>query len=515
VSPSSLPRRRLRSLRRSSFESDEPTSPSPPLDSPTSSRSFGLASDPEYGLRRFSQDEVAHWAGTYFVRENAAVWMTGPPDELELRLPTGERATPPTAEPLRELTLPCQLAAGAGGVSIGMVGERSTALSVGFGVALLRAHTRLRLESGLSYDTGGTYEPIGPDLAHLILGADCLDKHARKVRDELLDVLRGLAEAGPTEDELDQVRVERRRTLHDPAHARGWLDYLARESILGGAAPSPEELQAELEALTPAESADVVAKALGSAIVLAPAGTPRPPEYADYGEWSKPPVHGQTFRQTPLRIGRNAKVVASEEGVTLFSLDEEEPITILFAECAAVLRWSANRITLLALDGSWIELRARTLRGGHRLVREVLRRFAEELVIPMEDVQTEESLVELAVEKLGRTKVLDQFKKLPEQLLPGERVENLAQIDQFLSRGLLVLTDRRLLYLSRRFIIRSERVREVERADIRGIEGSERRARLRGRLDVKTKDGTAAFARFVKRERAAEFRRALADEADS
>jgi hypothetical protein len=128
----------------------------------------------------------------------------------------------------------------------------------------------------------------------------------------------------------------------------------------------------------------------------------------------------------------------------------------------------------------------------------VLRRFAEELVIPMEDVQTEESLVELAVEKLGRTKVLDQFKELPEQLLPGERVENLAQIDQFLSRGLLVLTDRRLLYLSRRFIIRSERVREVERADIRGIEGSERRARLRGRLDVKTKDGTAAFARFVK-----------------
>lgn len=477
-------------------------------------RNFGLSNFQELGLRRLDADDVALWAQDRFVRENAAVWMTGPPgDQLELELASGNRASAFEPSPLRGLELPAQISDGSGGVAVGLVGHRSTALSTGAGLAVRRAHSRLRLDTGLSYNPDGTYQPLTADLAHLTIGADCLDEHAAAVRDELLAVLRALAEEGPTEDELQEARAERARSASEPAEARGWLDYAAREVLMSGRPLLPEQILAELEALTAGEVAEALAEPLSGAIVLAPTRTPRPPGFAEYGTWPYKPVHGRSFRQTPLKIGRNVKVVASDEGVTLYSPEQTEPITVRFDECAAVLRWSPSRVTLLALDGSWIELRSRTLRRGPELVRHVLERVPEEWVIPMEDVQTPESLIELAGEKLGRTHVARELQLLPEHLLPGERVENLAQLDQFLKRALLVLTDRRLIYISRGHVGRAKGMREVALADIVEVEGTERKARIRGRVTVRTARTTFGFSRFAKRRRAAEFWRALNERA--
>ena len=52
---------------------------------------YGLVAYPEFGIGAFSAGEVRAWAGQYFTRGNAAIWVTGgpPPGGLRLDLPAG------------------------------------------------------------------------------------------------------------------------------------------------------------------------------------------------------------------------------------------------------------------------------------------------------------------------------------------------------------------------------------------------------------------------------------------
>jgi len=472
-------------------------------------RSFGLATFGEYGLRRIEAHEVHAWAQERFVRENAALWLSGPPPEsLGLELQDGRRRAPPEPEPLQGLVLPAQMSEGTGGVGIGTVGRRSTALSTGLGIAVHRAHDLLRLDAGLSYGVSGTYAPLGSEVAHLTIGADCLDTHALSVRDEILRVLRELSEQGPSEEELRDARAERARSARDPVEARGWLDYGARQVLLSGDVPSPEDLVVEMEGLASADVAEAISRILSEAIILAPLGTPLPAAFTEYGTLPVETIVGRTYRQTPMRVGRNTKVVASEEGLTLHSL-EQPPLTIRFQQCAGLLRWNQNRLTVLALDGSWIELSSRGLRNGQELLRSVTECVPPENVIPMEDVQTLETLIDLAHEKLGRSHVWKEFQRLQEHLLPGERVENLAQLDSLWKHGLLALTDRRLIFLSRGFVGRGNEKRELALRDVLDLDEDEPQARLRRRIRMKTPQGPAEFKKFADARRAGEFWQAL------
>jgi hypothetical protein len=67
------------------------------------------------------------------------------------------------------------------------------------------------MTAGLTYSVGADYLPLTRDVAHVTLGADCLDEHATAVRDGILDVLDALAADGPTEGELADAAADARK----------------------------------------------------------------------------------------------------------------------------------------------------------------------------------------------------------------------------------------------------------------------------------------------------------------
>jgi zinc protease len=457
-------------------------------------------------LTTATREEVAGWASERFVKGNVVAWMTGkPPSQVTFDLPPGGRSEVPPSEPRPRLDLPAHLADGSGGVSLGAVGERASALSAGFWVIERRAENRLRRELGLSYNVTGIYEPLGANTAHLALGADCLDEHAATVQRELLEILDAIAARGPTAAELEERRDELARAAKDPTTAAGWMDYAARDELLGAEVLTPEDVRAWADALTPDEISTAFSACLSELIMVAPTGTRRPPSLTSYGERSPDPVQGASYRE-----GKTSRTVAGKTGVSYYRADEA-PVTVLFSECVAVLRWNDLRLTILAEDGSWIEIAARYMRNGAELVRLVLERLPSSIVIPMEDVQTSGSLLDLYVEKLRGINRPREFAALQEKLHPGERLEDLAALRGLTRRGLLALTDRRLLTLWRMTRAREVSTEELPLSDLKGAEVGPRAPWLLRRVVINTKAGRVVkFGRLAPRRRAADFRERLA-----
>ena len=120
------------------------------------------------------------------------------------------------------------------------------------------------------------YLPLTADLAHVSLGADCLDAHAATVRDGMLAVVKALAADGPSTDELVESADGARRTLTDPYSIAGMLDNEAADILFAAERRTPVELLANADRLTSEDVVAVFQGALESAIVIAPEGLPLP-----------------------------------------------------------------------------------------------------------------------------------------------------------------------------------------------------------------------------------------------
>ncbi len=473
-------------------------------------RGFGLTSNEEYGLRTATVEDVEGWANERFVKGNAAVWMTGrPPDKFDLELRAGARSPAPMPERRPRLELPSHIAWGSGGVSIGMVAERSSALSAGFTIVVQRAEERLRRALGLSYNVGGHYEPLEATTAHLLLGADCLDENADKVQRELMGVLEELAATGPTKEELTEVRDERIRAAAEPLNAGAWMDYGIRDELLGAEVLSGEEVVARADALTPEEVAAAIAACLPELIVLAPGGTTRPRKLNIHQEKDPEPVTGPRRYTDPT--DKQTYFITDERGVTLYRAGEL-PATVLFAECAAALRFSDMRVSLWSLDGAWMEIAGRYLVDGAELIRWVLDQIPPEMVVPMEDVQTRGSMLDLYVEKTAGHGRPNEYNALLEALHPGERLEDLYALKAYRRRGLLAITDRRLISFWGNKKGDQLAMAETAIADLRWarVEPTTNLAQGRQYFLVHIREGeTLKFGGFTPRSRAHDFGRRL------
>lgn len=467
-------------------------------------RGFGLAAHDEYGLRTATAEDVERWASERFVKGNAALWMTGrPPDKLDLGLLPGERRPAPSPEPRPRLELPSQLAAWGGGVAIGTVAERSSALSAGFTIVMQRTEDRLRRVLGLSYNVGGAYEPVEANTAHLSLGADCLDENADKVQRELLAILEEMASTGPTAAELVEIRNERIRAAADPTNAGGWLDYATRDELLGAEVLSPDEVSDRAAVLTPEEVAAAFAECLPELIVLAPAGTTRPRKLHVHQEVDPEPVVGGRTYRDPTE--KDTYFATDERGITLFRAGQP-PATVLFEEVAVLLRFSDLRVATWSVDGTWMEIAGRFLEDGGGLIRWILEQLPSEIVVPMEDVQTSGSMFDLYLEKLAGHDRAKEYTALLDELHPGERLEDLYALKAFRQRGLLAITDRRILRMWRQKNSDQVASEEMPLEDLHWarVEPTIQMGRLHFLLHLQ--EGEAIkFAGFTSRQRANDF----------
>jgi zinc protease len=432
----------------------------------------GLLDYRELGLHQLGPDAVSAWARARFTSGNAAVWLSAPPpDDFSLRLAPGEAFAPPELEPIPGLALPAHVDRWSGGVAIGFLVERTAAATTLLRIAAERVHEQLRMTAGLTYSVGADYLPLTKDVAHVTLGADCLDEHATRVRDGILDVLEALAADGPTEGELADAAADARRWWADPSALTGRLDQAATDVLFGKKPEDVASLVSEVESLEPRDIASLLEGALAAAILVAPPGaTPVGRGYVRYDPDAAPRPEGRTYRGVGQRPwDRKPTLVADETGIALVQPHEPD-VVVPFASCVAVVRRDDGAVSLLGRDGSSVEFVPTWVRNGDELLALVERHVTSERVVFAESEDVQLAVINLALEKIGRRSFAwRELERLPGQLEPGERVLTLAQVERLFGRGLLAATDRRLLFLGSGFTRRANIVRSYRYESISDI----------------------------------------------
>jgi zinc protease len=353
-------------------------------------RGFGVVGGRELGLGWLGPEQVAAYAARYFTAGNAALWFTGPPPPgLDPILPAGPRRPPPLTEP-RRMRLPACIQDEddehdqEAGVALGLLLPWRPAAAVGLDILQRRAFKRLRADLGASYHVeAGPSEALDADTVHALVVADALGEDVPRVRDALLAVVDGLAEDGPTQEELARSARDYRRSHAGQPELDGWVCYQAVNELYGRPFQQPAEQAATLSALTAGEVAAVFRQARGTAIMALPSYCSPPDGFAllepDGGE----PVTGRTHRFV-VPFSRR-RLVAAEEGLTL--IDKDGRVTVRFDDCVAVLAWSDGAHVLLGDHGASILFAPQAFRGGPEVASLIGRRVPRDRWVPMDDLE--------------------------------------------------------------------------------------------------------------------------------
>ncbi len=333
-------------------------------------RGYGLSVYNELGLRWLGPEAVQAWADERFVRGNAVVWMTAePPADLDLGLADGAWSEPRRPEPL-DIALPAHVAEGSGGVVLSTWGERSGEASAGIRIAGERVQERLRREAGLTYDAYGDTETMGGFWRHGMIGADCLDRDAERVREELWGVVGAMAEQGPTGEELEHYVRALRRFFTEPDALRSHLAYLAHDELHRYPIDTSAEALAELDRLSADDIAAATAGLLDSGILLSPEDLRSPlPGFHPHDPPQPEPVRGRSFRSGVRREGRRtvADVVhVSGEGMTLEPV-QGDALTIRWPDAVSCERRPDGALRVLAFNETWIETGPNNVEDGEEL----------------------------------------------------------------------------------------------------------------------------------------------------
>ncbi|MER5181761.1 insulinase family protein [Streptomyces sp. NPDC002896] len=314
---------------------------------------YGLPSYPEWGVRQLRPEDVHHWAGTWFTRDNAALWIAGErlPAGLRLKLPAGARRPMPavtSALPER----PAYFSEGTGGVLLDCVPADTTAARLYSGVLERELSRALRQEGGYSYTAATSYESRRDGFAVVTAFADALPAKQDAVLGGFVDVLAKL-QAGRIEPaDLEAVRTRADAALTAPDGAVRRLPGAAEDLLAHRPLRGTDELRSELWATTPGHLHAVALEAAGTALMQVPTG-----HRADWAGFAAAPtasLHAVAGKQFPSVRKDGSALVVGDEGVSLTT--EKRTITVLYRECAAQLSWPDGGRQLVGSDGLAVQV---------------------------------------------------------------------------------------------------------------------------------------------------------------
>ena len=309
---------------------------------------YGLVSYEELGLSRLDVDDIRRWAGTWFTRQNAVLWITSDqvPSGLRLRLPEGTRH--PAPRPSSALpTTPAYFSERVNGVVFDAVVRRRTAASM-FSAVLEREMFRsLRQEGGYSYVASTSYEPRGDDFATVTALADALPDQQDAVLGGFLDVLARLRVGRIAQSDIDSVRAKAEEQLRHEDHDAARLPMAAMNVLTGHPSLTAEALLDELRTITVDDVQAVAVEAAGSALLAVPDGlNAKWAGYVPAPTYSAAAIDGQRY---PSLQSDKVALVVGPEGVSL--VDDSHAVTVRYADCAITMAWPDGGRQLVGLDG--------------------------------------------------------------------------------------------------------------------------------------------------------------------
>lgn len=346
---------------------------------------LGLSGLVDPALPSLGADLVREHARRWCVRENAVLWLTGPPPPgLRLPLPSGAR---PVRPPQRRvpLALPAQLRYPGSDPAVSFEGQVGHALTTAARVLADRLTDRLRHEGGHSYDVDWHGEPVDGGVGHVTVLTDAKEQEVGDVVTSLWSEVQRMAHDGPTQAELDHDLAGAREYFADPRSAVAGVQAAAERLLRGHEPERDEAILAELEALTPDAVAQALRPALTSALVLVPeVAPPVLPDVLELRDGAGEPVAGRAHKRR-LRgdAPRGARLVVGDEGATLHLGDDS--LTVRFDDCVAVGTASADHqhVELVGGHGLTLVLCAQDWKDGDAAVAQALARTTGVLRYPV------------------------------------------------------------------------------------------------------------------------------------
>lgn len=348
-------------------------------------RGAGLLAYRDMGVRTADADTVRDWSARYFTRGNAVLALVGDvPADLRLALPPGERM--PLVAPLpRPLDLPAWDPQ-SGGTAVSLPVAGGTGMDLAVGRLLSRAATDLvRHEKGLAYHVDHDGVAVDAGTSEVALFADNDEERAEEVAALLLDVVRRVAERGPTPQEIADDEQEALEQLGDPRGLDDAVGSAAYDVLLGETVRSPAEMYEQTRRRTAEDVREAVAAAADRLLVLLPGET----ELAVAGlrrlAWSSCPVPaGRELRPRLFKgLPGGSRLVVGDTGLAL-RLPEGD-LVARWDDVVGVTYTSGGDHVVQSGDGPAVPVFPRDWRGGDAAVAEIRRRVPEHLFVPEPD----------------------------------------------------------------------------------------------------------------------------------
>jgi zinc protease len=316
-------------------------------------RDFGLLSTYEWGIWTLSAEQVREWAGRWFTRQNAVLWIAGNavPAGLQVRLPEGVRQPVPRASSALPQA-PAYFAGEEGMVVWDATVPRNAAGPLYSGVLERELYRALRQDGGYSYTAGTDYDPLGDEVATITALADSLPDKQDAVLGGFVDVLAKLRAGRIDPVDLAAVKAKLEEAFTHPEAPAMRLPSAAFNVLTGHPNLPMDEMRALTAAVTTDDVHAVALAAAGTELLQVPSG-----HSADWAGYAAAPTrspHLVTGRVSKSRSGNGVELVVGPEGVSL--VQAQEGVTVLFADCVAKMEWPDGARRIVGADGMTIQI---------------------------------------------------------------------------------------------------------------------------------------------------------------
>ena len=330
--------------------------------------SWGLAGVPPVGYRVATIDQLQSLATQRFTRQNAVLWLSGPPPaDLRFDLPEGSKLAVPALGCLLPDLPAWMVDDTCGGVAVGATAPRVRASTVFTSLAARRLRERLRRDLAVSYSPAVGYEPLDAGTAHVVLFADSDAERRAELAEAFTEVLAGLDKVD--EDELHEVRGEildhwtgslaptpEQQTLHE-------LQRAAMDWALGREFMTLEALVDDLHATGAPEVADFARIVQADALFALPSGVKLQPHMGSRAPVCLvPPVEGRRVRSVDAPLTKQTLVVG-REGVTALNANRTS-CTVRYSNLGAALTYEDGGLRLIGTDGAALSIEPTLWRKG-------------------------------------------------------------------------------------------------------------------------------------------------------
>ncbi len=344
-------------------------------------RGPGLTAYPEFGLRHATAHDVCARAEQWFTRENAALALTAPLDDLdELPLRPGRRREAVQTSTLALSPLPAEIALQDARMALGALLQAGDAANVLAALIERKAWSALRHEQGLAYDVECRAKPVGPRERLLYLTSDVGRDDAGAALKVVVEGIRRFAHGDFSAEELSAAQADvRRRAANNPITV---LVGAATAELARGEARTPAEILAAHDAVT---RDDIMAAATDlSEHLIATL-----PEGARSGLLLKLNTDTELLRGARFerrRVPRHADaadVIVGPEGVSSIS-PPGHVSTVRFDACVAAIREPGDALALFGETGEVVVVDPADLENGIEALAVVEASISPDLIVAAE-----------------------------------------------------------------------------------------------------------------------------------